>query len=1041
MALNLPTCIRVGEKQAFASSKTTLSLKCCLIILCFLAVQTGFAQMPLIADGQLHDVNFNGTYQDFTIPNDPTITQISFAAKGGDGGFARIRNFVPIPLLPDIDVTCKVDGGEGASVLATFYLGNGPGELPYGSTIRMIVGGKGESGNAEIFGGTSARYGGGGGGTGILIKKPGSDTWEILLVAGGGGGAYQGMGALICVNSNPGEGGRRELNGGRGGGGIARGDGGIAGKGGDAGGVNNLEISGGGGGAFTPGQGVTCLSLPIDVSEVGQGQSGLTEGGAGGKSNGCIGFNMRDGGFGFGGGGAGFGAGGGGGGYSGGGGGGTTGSGGGGGSFVTPMTPIRTITPGNTTPEPADGWIQYQLTRPPMANCTPDTISIVLDELGFATVRPADIDNGSSGPEGFTRQLSPGSFTCADLGLQEVTLTITDPATNAIDQCTTIVNVIDNTAPTLICPEDITVEALPGDDGARIDFADQVTINDNCNASLVLEPASGSVFPIGVTTVTATATDAAGNTTTCTFNVTVEKALEIICPGDREISCNASTDPLSTGFAFVTGNAFFGELTLDDAITSGTCPDDYTIRRRWIATDSEGNADTCFQTIRVLPDTEAPMCLNCPEDITVSCDALPSFEPILAADNCDPEPSIAILETTTQTTDGSCSDFQYVRTRLITITDRCGNAFEHTQVITVIDNVAPVIECPAAITVPCNSEDQLELTGMPTVTDNCDPAPSLSYKDEYVAGDCDYECTIERTWIATDVCGNTATCVQIITRTSFSGLEQLLAEAPIQLGRDLPYSDASDNLLTIGPDAAKCIISWLPSAGTQSSVIPNGNYVVDGEHCLPYANMLDENGKLVNPLLAEMIELAVNLRLNPDMANMPLSEIPCMAEAHPVIYQYMRGTPTIGKMYEVGNNSVGNVYGPAHLRLFTEAIRCINSVFNLCDDGSSEAALANELTEKNLLGYNLSESEATGLKIYPNPNSGTFHLDLSAFADQSVLVRVFSAQGKLIRESKWNAAPASPVAFELNDQPGGVYFVSAVLDGKDIRTSKVILKK
>ena len=38
------------------------------------------------------------------------------------------------------------------------------------------------------------------------------------------------------------------------------------------------------------------------------------------------------------------------------------------------------------------------------------------------------------------------------------------------------------------------------------------------------QPASGSVFPVGTTVVTATATDAAGNSQSCTFNVTVNDA-------------------------------------------------------------------------------------------------------------------------------------------------------------------------------------------------------------------------------------------------------------------------------------------------------------------------------------------------------------------------------------------------------------------------------------------------------------------------------------------------------------------------------------
>jgi hypothetical protein len=45
-------------------------------------------------------------------------------------------------------------------------------------------------------------------------------------------------------------------------------------------------------------------------------------------------------------------------------------------------------------------------------------------------------------------------------------------------------------------------------------------VTDNCpGATFVCAPASGSCFPIGTTTVTCTATDAAGNTATCSFAV------------------------------------------------------------------------------------------------------------------------------------------------------------------------------------------------------------------------------------------------------------------------------------------------------------------------------------------------------------------------------------------------------------------------------------------------------------------------------------------------------------------------------------------
>ena len=52
--------------------------------------------------------------------------------------------------------------------------------------------------------------------------------------------------------------------------------------------------------------------------------------------------------------------------------------------------------------------------------------------------------------------------------------------------------------------------------------------------NLVSSAASGSTFPVGMTTVTNTATDASGNTSSCTFTVTVTDNQNpvITCPGN-----------------------------------------------------------------------------------------------------------------------------------------------------------------------------------------------------------------------------------------------------------------------------------------------------------------------------------------------------------------------------------------------------------------------------------------------------------------------------------------------------------------------------
>ena len=81
----------------------------------------------------------------------------------------------------------------------------------------------------------------------------------------------------------------------------------------------------------------------------------------------------------------------------------------------------------------------------------------------------------------------------------------------------------DNIAPELVCPEDTTILCV-GVDSLAIVY--NVTAVDDCDPSPVLTctPPSGSKFPIGATTVTCTAVDSVGNSSTCSFTVTLTPA-------------------------------------------------------------------------------------------------------------------------------------------------------------------------------------------------------------------------------------------------------------------------------------------------------------------------------------------------------------------------------------------------------------------------------------------------------------------------------------------------------------------------------------
>jgi hypothetical protein len=99
-----------------------------------------------------------------------------------------------------------------------------------------------------------------------------------------------------------------------------------------------------------------------------------------------------------------------------------------------------------------------------------------------------------------------------------------------------LVNVQDTTAPALTLPADQTLEATSAA-GAVATFA--ATATDAVGvSSLTYSAASGSTFPIGTTTVTVTAKDAAGNTTNGSFTVTVR---DTIAPAIASLKASTTT--------------------------------------------------------------------------------------------------------------------------------------------------------------------------------------------------------------------------------------------------------------------------------------------------------------------------------------------------------------------------------------------------------------------------------------------------------------------------------------------------------------------
>ena len=164
---------------------------------------------------------------------------------------------------------------------------------------------------------------------------------------------------------------------------------------------------------------------------------------------------------------------------------------------VNTVTLTVTDVNGNTSTCTAD--VTVTDLTPPTAVC--QDITVNLDASGNITITGADIDGGSS-DNGVIVSLvaTPNSFTCAEVGANNVTLTVTDDG-GLTDQCIAVVTVVDNTAPTMVC-QDITVQ-LDATGNVSIVPADVDNgSSDNCAVALSLDISAFTCADIGANTVT-----------------------------------------------------------------------------------------------------------------------------------------------------------------------------------------------------------------------------------------------------------------------------------------------------------------------------------------------------------------------------------------------------------------------------------------------------------------------------------------------------------------------------------------------------------
>jgi hypothetical protein len=258
------------------------------------------------------------------------------------------------------------------------------------------------------------------------------------------------------------------------------------------------------------------------------------------------------------------------------------------------------------------------------------TLPAITAECSATATAPTASDNCG----GLITATTSDPLTYSQQGTYTIHWTYTDGDGNRSFQNQDVI-IRDVTVPT-ISTSDITVSNDAGQCGAQVTFAARAS--DNCGTPTVTySHAPGSYFPVGATTVTATATDAAANTAVSTFVVTVnDNEGPAVHTQPLTIQLDASGAASVTAAGINNGsvdNCGVASIALDK--TSFDCSNVGANTVTLTVTDIHGNTASAQATVTV-EDKIAPT-VTCPANPPVYCYANNqqyTVPAVSATDNC-----------------------------------------------------------------------------------------------------------------------------------------------------------------------------------------------------------------------------------------------------------------------------------------------------------------------------------------------------------------------------------------------------------------------
>jgi hypothetical protein len=330
----------------------------------------------------------------------------------------------------------------------------------------------------------------------------------------------------------------------------------------------------------------------------------------------------------------------------------------------------------------------------------PPAVTAAATSAGGATVAYAEVRAVDIAWEQVTTYCTPASGLVFRLGSTDVVCTATDGSGNEA-QARFTVTVQDATAPIVSVPSAIEVEATSAG-GAVVAYSAVTAIDDiDGSTPVACDAAAGSLFALGSTTVTCTATDYQGNIGTSSFRIDVVDRTRPILngAGDVVVEADSSLGSIASLPNVTALDAVSGTLAVTCDATSGaqfglgdtvvTCS----------AADAAGNSATTQYTVSVR-DTRGPVVERptvAAAEATSTQGATVNFGAVTAVDTVDGPVAVSCAP-------GSGSVFALgVTTVSCSALDARGNTGSVAFPVSVVDTTAPQIVVPANITLRATS--------------------------------------------------------------------------------------------------------------------------------------------------------------------------------------------------------------------------------------------------------------------------------------------------------------------------------------------------